>query len=68
MKVALRGGDLVAAGHYQHIIDELFSAEEDDVADPVEISEDESEADAVASRSNRDALAIEDRGEAGDDD
>ena len=63
LKASLRTGDLVAAGHYQRIVDEYFCAEVN-AADPAVVSDSESEG-AAAGRPDSDALATEERGEAG---
>ena len=64
LKASLRSGDLVAAGHYQRIIDEYFGADEVNAADPADVSGEEAE-DAAAGRSDSGTPATEDRGVAG---
>ena len=65
LKASLRTGDLVAAGHYQRIVDEFFCADVN-AADLAVVSESETEG-AAAGRPDSNTLVAEECGAAGDD-
>ena len=64
LKAAMRKGDLVAAGQYQHLIEVYFGADDDTVADSSERHGGELQEDAAAGRSDQDSTVAVDISEA----
>ena len=64
LTAAMRIGDLVAAGQYQHLIEVYFGAEEDTVADSSERHDGGLQEDAAAGRSDQDSIVAVDSSEA----
>jgi len=60
----MRIGDLVAAGHYQHLIEVYFGAEEDTVADSSERHDGGLQEYAAVGRSDQDSIVAVDSSEA----